>query len=162
MFNEIGQKYLSPFTPFSLYPRASDRAAWEALDAQWKKETIRQGEAYLNYDYPSLSATDFMAFSRTGNRVLYEDKTFGKRYALSALVLAECVEDKGRFLDDIINGIFSICEESAWQLPAHNSYMRDTPQLLLPDVTAPIMDLFSCETGAVLAAAYYLLAARLD
>ena len=162
MFNEIGQKYLSPFTPFSLYPRASDRAAWESLDAQWKEETIRQGEGYLNYDYPSLSATDFMAFSRTGNRVLYEDKTFGKRYALSALVLAECVEDKGRFLDDIINGIFSICEESAWQLPAHNSYMRDTPQLLLPDVTAPIMDLFSCETGAVLAAAYYLLAARLD
>lgn len=162
MFNEIGQSFCSPFIPFSLYPRATDRNAWEALDAGWKEETIRLGESYLNFDYPSLSATDFMAFSRTGNRVLYEDKTFGKRHALNALVLAECVEDRGRFLDDIINGIFSICEESAWQLPAHNSYVRDTPQLLLPDVTAPILDLFSCETSAVLATAYYLLADRLD
>lgn len=162
MFYEIGQSYHSPFTPFSLYPRASDRAAWESLDAQWKEETLRLGEGYLNFNYPSLSATDFMDFSRTGNRVRYEDRLFGKRHALSALVLAECVENKGRFLDDIINGIFSICEESAWQLPAHNSYERDTPQLLLPDATAPILDLFSCETSAVLATAYYLLGARLD
>ena len=67
------------------------------------------------------------------------------------------MEHKGRFLDDIINGIYSICEESAWQLPAHNSYIRDTPQLILPDVTRPVMDLFACETGALLACAAYLL-----
>ena len=82
--------------------------------------------------------------------------------ALNALVLAECVEDKGRFLDDIINGIFSICEESAWQLPPHNSYIRDTPQLPLPDSTAPVLDLFACESGAVLSTACYLLESRLD
>ncbi len=41
-----------------------------------------------------------------------------------------------------------ICEESAWQLPAHNSYIRDTPQLPLPDTTRPIVDLFAAETGA--------------
>ena len=57
----------------------------------------------------------------------------------------------------IFNGIYSICEESAWQLPAHNSYIRDTPQLILPDVTRPVMDLFACETGALLACAAYLL-----
>ena len=49
--------------------------------------------------------------ARTGNRVRYEDKLFSKRQALGALVLAECVENKGRFTDDIVNGIYAICDE---------------------------------------------------
>jgi len=150
------------FKPFSLYPPITVRAAWEGLDEEWKKETVALGEKYLRFDFPSLTAVDFMAFTRTGNRTRYEDKCFSKRHALNALVLAECVEDQGRFLDDIINGIFSLCEESAWQLPPHNSYIRDTPQLPLPDSTSPVLDLFACESGAVLAAACYLLESRLD
>ncbi|MFR2847007.1 MAG: hypothetical protein ACLTC4_07640 [Hungatella hathewayi] len=65
--------------------------------------------------------------------------------------------EEGRFLDDIINYVFLICGESAWQLPAHNSYIRDTPQFILPDVTRPVVDLFAAETGAVLGVAEYLL-----
>lgn len=65
-------------------------------------------------------------------------------------------------MDDIINGIFAVCEESAWQLPPHNSYLRNAPQELLPDATRPVMDLFACETGAQLACIRYLLGSRLD
>lgn len=162
MFYEIAREYHSPFTPFAPYPAAADRSAWQSMDEEWKKESIRFGEQYLNFDYPSISAVDFMEFSRTGNRVRYEDKFFSRRLALDALILAECVENKGRFLDDIINGIFFICEESAWQLPPHNTYVRDTPQLLLPDAAAPVLDLFACETGAILATASYLLKDKLN
>lgn len=62
--------------------------------------------AHHPHTYPYISATDFMDFLRTRNRVRFEDKCFAKRRGLSALVLAECVENKGRFMDDIINGIF--------------------------------------------------------
>lgn len=81
---------------------------------------------------------------------------------LCALVSAECVEHKGRFLDEIADTVWAICEESAWQLPAHNSYVRDTPQLPLPDTTRPIVDLFAAETGALLALTRYLLPDELD
>lgn len=162
MFYEIAADYRLPFKPFLLYPPATARKEWEALDEEWKKETIKLGESYLSFQYPRLLATDYLDFTRTGNRVRYEDKFFSKRLALSALVLAECVEKKGRFLDDIINGIFSVCEESAWQLPPHNSYLRDAPQLPLPDAANPVLDLFACETGAVLATASYLLRDALD
>lgn len=162
MFREIFEQTHTPFSKFAPYATVTDRAAWDRLDSRWREETIRLGEKYLHFEYPYISATDFLDFTRTGNRVRFEDKSFAKRHALSSLVLAECVEDKGRFLDDIINGIFSICEESAWQLPAHNSYIRDTPQLPLPDAATPVMDLFCCETGAVLATASYLLGSRLD
>lgn len=162
MFSEVIADFSSSIRNLSLYPTITNRVAWENLDESWKKETISLGEKYLNFEYPYVCATDFLDFTRTGNRIRYEDKFFSKRLALNALVLAECVENEGRFLDDIINGIFSICEESAWQLPAHNTYIRDTPQLPLPDVSAPVLDLFACETGAILATVSYLLGDVLD
>ena len=162
MLTELSESFHKPFRGFYPYPVSTDREAWDALDAEWKEETIKLAESYLHFAYPHISATDFLDFSRTGNRVRYEDRYFIKRYALNALVLAECAENKGRFLDDIINGIFSICEESAWQLPPHNTYVRDMPQLPLPDATTPVLELFSCETGAVLATTAYLLSEKLD
>lgn len=162
MFSETVQNFRQDLSAFAPYPAISDRTAWNSLPEDWKAETIRLGEQYLGWPYPALNATEFMDFVKTGCRTRYEDKLFAKRHALNALVLAECTENKGRFLDDIINGIFSVCEESAWQLPAHNSYLRDTPQLPLPDATAPILDLFACETGAVLGTVYYLMRDVLD
>lgn len=155
----FGDRSLQDYRPF---PDIDDRASYNNLPEKLKKELIAQGESYLGFDYPVIWATDFMKFKRTGNRTDFENIYFERRYALNSLVAAECVEDQGRFLDDIINGIFAICEESAWQLPPHNSYIRDTPQELLPDVTHPVMDLFACETGAQLACVRYLLGSRLD
>lgn len=147
------------FVPF---PKASERAAYEALSPALRERAIKEGEAFLNYEYPAIRATDFMHFTRTGDRVSFENLYFARRHALCGLAAAECVEGRGRFLDDIINGIFTLCEESAWQLPPHNTYRRDTPQFLLPDITRPVLDLFACETGALLACTAYLLGKELD
>lgn len=150
---------LQDYRPF---PDIDDRNAYDALAPELRTSLIAQGETYLGYDYPAIRATDFMDFKRTGNRVNFENVYFARRYALNSLVVAECLEDKGRFLDDIINGVFALCEESAWQLPAHNSYLRNAPQEILPDAAHPVMDLFACETGAQLACVRYLLGSRLD
>ncbi|MEF2575324.1 MAG: heparinase II/III family protein [Eisenbergiella sp.] len=162
MFSEIASAFSGKLLPYTPYPNISDRAAWEALDPEWKKETILLGQSFLGFEWPYLSASDFLEFFRTGNRVHFEDKMFSKRHALNALILAECVENQGRFLPAVIDGIFSICDENAWNLPAHNSYERDCPQLPLPDLSDPVLDLFACETGAVLATASYLLSPVLD
>lgn len=161
-FAEIAAGLKSDLNEFEPYPKATDRKMYEELPVKVKSEIIQEGERYLGYEYPAIRATDFMNFKRTGNRVDFEDIYFARRHALCGLVLAECVEHKGRFLDDIINGIFTICEESAWQLPPHNSYIRNAPQYILPDATRPVMDLFACETGAMLGSVYYLLQKELD
>ena len=62
----------------------------------------------------------------SGRRTPWETAYFSRRARLCALVSAECVEHKGRFLDEIADTVWALCEESAWQLPAHNSYIRDT------------------------------------
>ena len=94
MLEQIASNYRCAFHAYAPFPSASDTAAWSALDRDWKEQTIRLAEQYLHFDYPHLSATDFMDFTRTGNRVRYEDRFFQKRHALNALVLAECVENK--------------------------------------------------------------------
>lgn len=156
------KKYTYPLKSFTPFPTYSDENAYASLSNNLKQQIIKEGEAFLNYSYPVLMATDYMAFLRTGNRVNFETKYFARRDALCSLVIAECVERKGRFIDDIINGIFCICEESGWQLPPHNSYLRDQPQLLLPDSDKPVIDLFACETGALLSCIYYVLGSLLD
>ena len=111
LFKEISEQFLRDshsFSPFVPYPKASERSEWEKLDSETLNELIKRGETFLGFDYPYLKATDFLEFSRTGNRVHYEDKLFIKRKALDALVLAECAEHSGRFTDDIVNGIFAI------------------------------------------------------
>ena len=164
-FKETAEKFLSDggkLLPFQPFPRIDQRDAYQALPQNLKQELINLGEALFNSPYPSLPATAFMAFQRTGNRVNYEVLYFVRRHMLNSFVTAECVEGEGRFLDRIIDGIFAVCEESGWQLPAHNSYLRSAPSGILPDASRPVLDLFACETGAQLACIYYLLKSRLD
>ena len=137
-------------------------AVYGLLTEGRRKALIKAGEEYLNFDWPSLPAALYMEFSRNGNRKNYETPYFLRRTALSALTAAECVENRGRFLPDIVNGIICICEESGWTIPAHNTYIRDTKQFPLPRTDRPILDLFACETGAVLASVHALLSDALS
>lgn len=147
---------------FAGYPAASDRSTWDNLPEWQKKSLIADGEKYLNYSYETLPMTLWLELTRIGNRANYQDAVFKRREVLVDLVLAECAEHKGRFLDDIINGIFLTCEESGWQIPAHNSYIRDTVQLPFPIADRPILDLFSTQTGMTLSYIRYLLKDELD
>ncbi len=161
MLSEYISKLPQNLKPFAPFPSWTGRAEWSMLPAGLAAQLVARGEQYLGFSYPQILATDYMAYCRTGNRVNFEDKYFARRRALCALVLAECAECKGRFMDDIVNAVLLICEESGWQLPAHNTYVRDTPAWPLPDCTRPLLDLFACETGALLAVAGYLLKGKL-
>lgn len=161
-FSQCAHNYTGDFKDFCPFSAVKDGSICKLLPSKIVQNIIAEGEHYLNFSYPVIQASDYMAFKRTGNRVDFESVYFTRRHALNALVLAECVERKGRFTDDIINGIFCICEESGWQLPPHNSYERNAPQYILPDVSKPVLDLFSCETGAMLACVLYLLEETLD
>ncbi|MDR1704756.1 MAG: heparinase II/III-family protein [Clostridiales bacterium] len=145
---------LAEFNPF---PSVADREAWDGLQGDIKECIIARGDEALDAGFPYITASDWLSYSRNGDRAGFEAKYFARRRGLCALVLAECAQAGGRYTEAIINHIFAICEESGWQLPAHNTYIRDTPALPLPDVSRPVLDLFACETGALLACAVYLL-----
>lgn len=161
MYYEIAKDYQGAYEVFRPYAPAKDREAWAGVDAQVKDAVIRQAQENMGYAYPMLPATKYMEFCRIGNRKMYEDLYFDRRRILNVFVLAECAEHQGRFLDDIINGVMAICEESGWQLPAHNNYLN-TETYCLPDRAEPIIDLFAAETAELLSMTSYLLKDELD
>ena len=141
-------------------PGIEDREAWENLPGDLKSKYLTAAEDLLNYEWPALSATTTLLFVRNGNRSEYQELSFPKRANLGILVIAELIENEGRFLDQIINGIWSICEESYWGVPAH---LQLTPAGDgLPDVTEPWVDLFAAETVNYLAWTDYFLGEKLD
>jgi hypothetical protein len=154
------EKVLVPRGQWHPWPTWSERARWESLPEPVRKDLIANGEQYLGYRWPSLPATLFLEYARNGNRSRYEHEHFARRNALTDLIVAECVEGEGRFLDDIVNGVWAICEESFWGVPAHVGAQKAGSGL--PDSAEPIVDLFAAETGESLAWTYYLLGEQLD
>jgi len=154
--NQKLEKILIPQKDFTPHPRANDRYAWDNIKEGLRANLIKKGESYLDYSWPHLPALRYMDFSRNGNRTRYQKLYKSRRNALSHLVYAECLENKGRFIDEIINGIWAVCEESSWCYPAHNKTPR-TGLKPLPDVKDPIIDLFAAETAALLSWTHYLL-----
>ncbi|MBR4889240.1 MAG: heparinase II/III family protein [Clostridia bacterium] len=148
-----------------LFPGIDDRAVWENLHPQQKEFYLREAEKHLNYDWPTISATLYMDYSRTGERWNHTNQESKRRAVLLCLVLAECIENKGRFLDDIINGIWVVCEETSWVGPAHNGmFPKGGRPSALPfwrdeDIW---VDHFAGDTGCLMAAVLSFLEHRLD
>jgi hypothetical protein len=142
------------------YATWSDRAAWSALPAAAGDAVRKAAAAWDGKPYPLLPATVLLEFARNGNRSHYEDIDFGRRSHVRTLVLAECVEGKGRLLDQIVDGVWAICEETFWGVPAHLGAQKRG--VGLPDAGEPIIDLFAAETAAGLAWIDYLIGPQLD
>jgi Heparinase II/III-like protein len=146
---------IAPLDRFHPFATAAERPAWEALPSDARASLIHTGETQLNTPWPSLPATVFLEYQRTGNRDHYESINFARRGRLQNLVIAECAEGKGRFADEIANGVWLTCEETFWGLPAHLGPQKAGTGL--PDFAEPIVDLFAAETAALLAWTSYLL-----
>jgi hypothetical protein len=142
------------------YPTWSERAAWEAVPGDIRAAVVARAEADQKAGWKALLASTFLDFKRNGNRSRFEADSFGRRAMLQRLILAECLEGKGRFVDEIVNGVWLICEETYWGAPAHLGAQK--AGVGLPDVSDPIIELFSAETAQLLAWTNYLLAAQLD
>ena len=146
----------SRFKPFPQTP-----GGWKkVLPDSVIKKIIAKGEAALGKEFKNIPATVMLEFVRTGNRTNYESMCFTKRNQLWDLIMAEALEGRGRFADKIINGIWSISEESFWGISAHLTAQKAGAGL--PDVEDPIVDLFAAETSTILAWADYLLGPQLD
>ena len=154
------QTVLIPYSQWKPFPLITDRSGWAKADEAMMKAFIKQAEGYLNYQWPSLPATKSLLIERTGDRSEYETISFKKREVLGTLLLAEVAENKGRFIDPIINGVWSICEESFWGAPAHLPKTKAYSGLM--DVSAPFVELFSAETATYLAWVDYFVGDKLD
>ncbi|GHO97111.1 hypothetical protein KSF_071590 [Reticulibacter mediterranei] len=95
---------------------------------------------------PQTSYTFYRLFLRNGDRDNYQAPYFLKRARLAAAAVRLFL-GQTELKDSVQDYLWSICEESNWVLPAHETY---------------IIDLFSAETGYVLAETLLMLGETLD
>ncbi len=149
------KKNLIPKDKFNPYPNSP--VEWQSsVPDSILQNLIKEGEIALNFKFESISATISLDYVRTGDRERYQKISFDKRKELMNLILAESIENKNRFIEAIMNGVWSICEESNWGVPAHIGKTG------LPDVSNHVVELFSAETASVLALADYFVGEKLD
>ena len=154
------KEIIIPADEWHPFPKASEHQEWLRLPQKVRLAHIWQAEKHLNCDWEIPKASVFLEYVRTGNRSNFQRISFDRRAKLAQLVIGECIEGEGRFLEDILNGVWTICEETYWGVPAHVGLQKKGSGL--PDVKEPTVDLFAAETGMLLAWTYYLLGDDLD
>lgn len=146
-------------TDFCPFPAYKDREKWDNVSTEIKEHYLTAARALVGREWPSLPATYYMDYARNGNRSRYEALCFARRKDIFTLVVAECIGGQGEFIDDIINGVWLICEESTWVVPAHNNHGNKWGKSNeLVNIEEPIyIDLFAAETGSMVTWLYYFL-----
>lgn len=135
-----------------------DRQFWNNLPAKTREEYIKKAENYLEYNWPVVKATDYLEFIRSGNR--RQEVYSACSNALTSLVMGELVEGKGRFLDQIINGVWYYSEQTWWGWSAHLGAQKAGSGL--PDINEPYVDLGVGEITSNLSWTWYLFKDEFD
>lgn len=154
MFNTFLKNHSFSDYNFScdFFPTVNDRDFWIAFQ---NDTVVKYAEDNLDYGWPVVKATDFMEFKKSGDRVVMQTPHYSRRDHLVAFALAELKENEGRFLPQIVNGLFAICEETYWGVSAHRVYDGEFPNI--PTPSEPYIDLFAAETAEHLTMICHLL-----
>ncbi|WP_445678964.1 heparinase II/III domain-containing protein [Radicibacter daui] len=155
------------------FPDISERARWGKAAADSRlalsvEAILAYADALQGTEIDPLTGSMYMDFITNGDRIAYEENYFRRRYEFSHLVIAECLTAKGTYLTRIIDYFWALLGEVSWCVPAHNfagqheMVMFKNPNPWKADDPLPVpgddyLDLFTCETAALLAEACYLL-----
>ena len=142
------------------YPDYTDRVGWDKLFGATKSEYIKRGEQQLSYEWKVVKAMDYIEFERSGSRQVMENPFGDNNIAMIDLLLAELAEGKGRFIPQLINGVFHTCEMTSWALSAH--LITQKVHRSLPDHREELIDLTSGDLSSMLSWTYYLLHSEFD
>lgn len=139
-------------------PDYKNRQFWQDLPSNIRQEYISKAESYLDYSWPVVKATDYLEFTRSGNR--RQEVYAACSNALISLVMGEMVEGKGRFIDQIINAVWYYSEQTWWGWSAHLGSQKAGSGL--PDVNDPFVDLGVGEVTNNLTWTWYLFKDEFD
>lgn len=142
---------------YSPTPTIADRDFWALVGkSRSYRSIVASGEKLLRQTFQPLPDDLYLEYSRNGNRTHYEQVYFDKLRAFRTLVVAECVENQGRFLKPIQDLIASYAADKSWVLPAHDGGLDNFEGR---EIT---VDLFASEVACELASADRMLGDRLD
>ena len=145
----------------NLLGKAHDSAFWTAVRETETYKSYRDEQLSLweratkDYLPECLRYSEFKMFWTTGNRSFYEKPYFNRRHlAINAAILSLIYPEEQKYIDKLMDILYSIMDEYTWCLPAHQGKLEPNNNCRC--------DLFATETGFLLAEVDTLLRDRLD
>ena len=160
------------FTQNELQNKLSNIAVWRleqknnylqkvaALPDSVKARLVKEGDKGLKYDWPALPASLYLDYKITGTRYNFERKNNERRKVLNELAVAAIITKDKKYIPQIANGIWTLCEQSTWVLPAHIVVQKEKTGL--PDPYEVVIDLGSGTVAAQLSMIQFMLSDELD
>ncbi len=135
----------------------NDRQSWsELVGRDGSASILKSAEKLLTEPIPEQSDDLYLDFSKTGNRTRWQRVAGLRRDRVNTLVIAECLENKGRFIKAFEELVGVLCKERTWIMPAHDRELANFKR------TSVDIDLGSASLAWSLATADYLLADKLS
>jgi hypothetical protein len=117
---------------------------------------VAEAERRLGEPIPEQPDDLYLEFSRTGNRTHWQRVAGQRRGRVDAFALAECLENKGRFIPAFEEAVAALCAEPTWVMPAHDGNLANF------EGKAIDIDLGSASLAWTLSTADYMLGDRLS
>ncbi|MFB9052665.1 hypothetical protein ACFFVB_06185 [Formosa undariae] len=115
-------KVIIPETTYKAAPSISDRTYWDAIaTTKSAQEYLKDAEKLLGKQ-PEVPITDsiYRLANKDGNRKIYKPRYYRTMEHLEHYILAECLENKGRFIPQINTYMQAIMDMKSWLHPNHD------------------------------------------
>ena len=146
-----------PQQPTGLGAPIGDRAVWDKLaEDPSAAGIIQRAQKLLKEPFPEQPDDLYLDFSKTGNRSRWQAVSGQRRGRITPLVLAECLENNGRFIAAFEAIVPELCAERTWVMPAHDRGLANFNGETID------IDLGSASLAWNLATASYLLGDKLS
>lgn len=144
-------------------PPAHDRLVWTetALDGPTLRALTERASADRTEPWPTPLPHQYARYFRDGHRDTYEQAVFARQRRLSRAAVLAAVTLSPIWMDEVLDGVTLLCEQSSWCWPAHDDTYR-VHGAVVPTVTDPFLDLGAGEVAAQLAWVDQLLGDALD
>nr|WP_154923723.1 heparinase II/III family protein [Microbacterium testaceum] len=142
---------------------SDDRTVWGAggtVDQVAAEAVLSRARKEIGTHWEVARASAAARVHRDGDRESWESVVFERQRRLSRAVVAAAVTDEGRWLDEVLDGVWLLCEQSSWCWPAHDDADGAGSVLAIPE--EPFLDLGAGEVAAQLAWADHLVGRRLE
>ncbi|MHA7944781.1 hypothetical protein ACJOV8_017020 [Formosa sp. 3Alg 14/1] len=115
-------KAIIPETTYKAAPSISDRTYWDAIaNTKSGQEYLKDAEALIDKQ-PEVPISDsiYRLANKDGNRKIYKPRYYRTMEHLEHYILAECLENKGRFIPQITTYMQAIMDMKSWLHPNHD------------------------------------------
>ncbi len=111
---------------FCVLPSINDRAFWDDLSQKPQyRNVVLAVENDMKSPVSDVPEELYLLFSQNGNRTNYQNAYSRRNSGLNRAVLAECFENRGRFIPRIEEHLKAYFNDRSWVLPAHDGRLNN-------------------------------------